>query len=745
MKRLVYYLFVGMLLLPLLVRGQNMTVDQSGQRKSPMWLVQNILIGPNLAAFSPINAIGLPKTQASSVQLGTFNINNSAFGLDSGIVMVTTDAYDVVPGQSGSYSNSTLPASANLATVLNAIGSSSSAQHDRVGIEFSFVSPGDSVKFDYIFASKEYTSYTCSPFNDVFGFFLIGQGINGAALWNSNGTPNIDTVNLAVIPGTSTPVAVNTINQGYPSGSYPASNCLTANTNYVANSTYYNSNSGGTSILNMEGYTDRFTAKAAVSCGVLYTIKMMICDVSDGALNSSVFIGAKSFELPVISLNSSYNSGNSFTDSVVVEGCNPSYLVVSRAGAIYDTMDIAFNYYGNAIAAVDYQTLPSSITLLPGVTSDSIPIYAIDDGVAEGLDTIRIVMQPVTTACADYAPQIVEYLIRDRVLPTSTAGLLSGNDTISCPGDVVQLLGNYSNGEGGTQAWWVTDTLSGPIITVMPTSTTTYRYYVKDECMQYPLYDSITIVVLPYDSIVTQSDTAWICPGASTTLLAQARHGNTPMVYRWLGTQTQDSVLVVSPSMSTWFHYEVTDACGFIAVDSMWVGVAPTPIASFSYLPFPGNPLKVGFSNHSSDTSSVSWDFGDGNQSALVNPENSYPRPGAYVVTLSIADSMGCSDALTLTLDLKMDHYVYVANAFTPNGDVVNDRIGVQATGIVGIRWTIYNRWGLEVYQSDDLNATWDGTYAGEALPEGVYSYRLWIALPYDRYEERQGSIRLFR
>ena len=75
MDRLVHYLFVVMLLLPFSGQGQNMTVDQSGQRKSPMWLVQNVLIGSNLAAFSPINAIGLPKTQAPSVQLGTFNIN----------------------------------------------------------------------------------------------------------------------------------------------------------------------------------------------------------------------------------------------------------------------------------------------------------------------------------------------------------------------------------------------------------------------------------------------------------------------------------------------------------------------------------------------------------------------------------------------------------------------------------------------------------------------------------------------
>ncbi len=74
-------------------------------------------------------------------------------------------------------------------------------------------------------------------------------------LWNANGTPNIDTVNLAVIPGTTTPVAVNTINQGYPSGSWPASNCSSANPNYVTNSVFYNANSGGTSIINMEGYT----------------------------------------------------------------------------------------------------------------------------------------------------------------------------------------------------------------------------------------------------------------------------------------------------------------------------------------------------------------------------------------------------------------------------------------------------------------------------------------------------------
>ena len=315
------------------IYSQNITVNSSTPRNDPMWLVQNVFVGPNLTVFSPIGPLGVPKSQPSSVQFGKFNINNPAFGLDSGIVISTTDAVDAVPGQSGSFTNNTSTLSANLSSVLSAIGTSGSL-YDKGAIEFSFVAPGDSVKFDYVFASKEYTGFTCSPFNDVFGFFLIGSGING--------NPNMDTVNLATIPGTNVPVAINTINQGYPSASYPASNCLTANPNYVAHSSMYNANSPS-GIVNYPGFTDVFTAAAEVSCGSLYTIKLLIADVLDGAYNSAVFLGARSFELPTISLNSTFNQGNTFNDTIVVEGCKPSYLYLNRNGAVNDTMTINFN------------------------------------------------------------------------------------------------------------------------------------------------------------------------------------------------------------------------------------------------------------------------------------------------------------------------------------------------------------------------------------------------------------------
>jgi gliding motility-associated-like protein len=730
---------------PVELLAQNITVNSTSPRNQPMWLVQNVMVGPNMTVFSPIGPLGTPISQPSSTQIGKFNINNPNFGLDSGIVMVSTDAIDVVPGQFGTYTSyPTQTPSANLTTVLNAIGSSSSSQYDRASIQFSFVAPGDSVKFDYIFASKEYTSYTCSSFNDVFGFFLIGQGINGAPLWNANGTPNIDTVNLAVIPGTTTPVAVNTINQGYPSGSWPASNCSSANPNYVTNSVFYNANSGGTSIINMEGYTDVFTAKASVSCGSLYTIKMFICDVSDGALNSAVFIGARSFELPTISLSQAWNQGNSFNDSTMIEGCQPSWLYLDRQGAVFDTMVVDFVYGGTAVSGTDYAPLPSSITLLPGQTRDSIQIWAYDDGVAEPNETISIVMQPVTTNCAVYPAQYKTFIIRDKVSVTVDATVGAGNDTLSCPGQQSTLLGTFTAGEGTTTGWWESDTAGGVQLTVTPLSTTTYYFYGIDECMTAAAMDSITIYVLPYDSVETYSDTTWICPGESVEIQARARYGTEPLTYTWLSGPV-DSLWTVTPTASRWYPYKVVDQCGFTIWDSVWVGVAPLPGAAFTYYPNPSNPLNVQFTNQSSDTNYVAWYFGDGDVSSEVNPQHSYSKPGTYRVSLAVADSLGCSDSVTVDIELRMDYYVYIPTAFTPNGDIVNDRIKVEALGIEGLQWDIFNRWGLKVFSTSDLAESWDGTYGGQPLPEGVYSYKLLIYLPFGNIAEEHGTFTLIR
>ena len=83
--------------------AQNITVNSSFPYNQPMYLIDSILVGPNLSVFSPIGPLGIPITQPNSVQIGKFVSGNPLFGLDSGIVMVTTNANDVVIGQSGNY------------------------------------------------------------------------------------------------------------------------------------------------------------------------------------------------------------------------------------------------------------------------------------------------------------------------------------------------------------------------------------------------------------------------------------------------------------------------------------------------------------------------------------------------------------------------------------------------------------------------------------------------------------------
>jgi gliding motility-associated-like protein len=92
-----------------------------------------------------------------------------------------------------------------------------------------------------------------------------------------------------------------------------------------------------------------------------------------------------------------------------------------------------------------------------------------------------------------------------------------------------------------------------------------------------------------------------------------------------------------------------------------------------------------------------------------------------------------------------MDHYVYIPSAFTPNGDAVNERFVIYATGVEGFEWALFNRWGLQVFHSDEDSRGWNGTYGGESVPAGPYTYKVFIRLPDGLVEERRGILTVFR
>src|SRR5690606_4411580 len=121
------------------------------------------------------------------------------------------------------------------------------------------VPTGDSLIFQYVFASNEYTSFTCSGYNDVFGFFVSGPGFDGPY--------ENDAENIALIPNSDIPVGINTLNSGV-SSTGDGSNCEEVNPNWEEDSQYFVGN-GSTpdGDIQFNGMTVTLTAYAAVTCG----------------------------------------------------------------------------------------------------------------------------------------------------------------------------------------------------------------------------------------------------------------------------------------------------------------------------------------------------------------------------------------------------------------------------------------------------------------------------------------------
>jgi gliding motility-associated-like protein len=88
---------------------------------------------------------------------------------------------------------------------------------------------------------------------------------------------------------------------------------------------------------------------------------------------------------------------------------------------------------------------------------------------------------------------------------------------------------------------------------------------------------------------------------------------------------------------------------------------------------------------------------------------------------------------------------VFYPNAFTPNGDDLNDTFNVGGQFIAGFEMKIYNRWGELVFTSDDVNVGWDGSFRGNIMPEGTYVFIAKITDMAGRTIERSGSVLLLK
>ncbi|MFK7970281.1 MAG: gliding motility-associated C-terminal domain-containing protein [Bacteroidia bacterium] len=120
--------------------------------------------------------------------------------------------------------------------------------------------------------------------------------------------------------------------------------------------------------------------------------------------------------------------------------------------------------------------------------------------------------------------------------------------------------------------------------------------------------------------------------------------------------------------------------------------------------------------------------------------KHTYNTPGTYMLQLKVRHRFGCEDSIQKQV-VVVDGDIFLPNAFSPNGDGINDCF--QAIGSGGLTGTIsiYNRWGKRVFTSSNPLACWDG----EGAPEGVYVVSLQVRTPGSRMIDRRGTIVLIR
>jgi gliding motility-associated-like protein len=177
-----------------------------------------------------------------------------------------------------------------------------------------------------------------------------------------------------------------------------------------------------------------------------------------------------------------------------------------------------------------------------------------------------------------------------------------------------------------------------------------------------------------------------------------------------------------------------------------YMSVSPKPLAEFAVTPrftTISNPL-ISTINKSSKDNKMIWDFGD--DSGIIKdefePVHTYKNPGDYCILLITENEFACVDSGKVCVVIRPDLRIFVPNAFTPNGDGLNDFFEPLGDAYTQIEMKIFSRWGNEIFHiKGEEGIIW----SGEGQPDGVYLYDILVWDREFKTTRLQGDVTLIR
>ena len=412
---------------------------------TPTELVQSVLLGNNVYISNVKFNGSLSSATMLNDQANAFsNGSTTNIGINQGLLLSTGKGQVAIGpnNQVGASQIANFPVTgdADLATI------TSGAIKNKASLEFDFVAQGNNISFNFVFASEEYLEYVNSSFNDVFGFFISGPGISGPFTGGAT--------NIALIPNTSIPISINTVNS-------------TANAAY-----YINNGTGATPVLNntiqYDGFTTVLPATANIQCGETYHIKLVVANVSDNAYDSAVFLQAGSFssnvcsETKLVAFIDSNNNG--IKDSNEINFPNGTFLteknnsgiiypitVPNGSYSIYDatgTNSYNFNYAINPEYAANYSLVPTNYNNIIIPVGSSNQTYYFPIQVTQSFEDVSVNIIPLTSPRAgfDYINRIV---YQNNGL-SNASGTLAFNNAPQVSTTTISQAGTIANATGFT-------------------------------------------------------------------------------------------------------------------------------------------------------------------------------------------------------------------------------------------------------------------------------------------------------
>mgnify|MGYP003444580040 CR=1 FL=1 len=438
---------------------------------------------------------------------GTFRCTGGCnLGISRGVFLSTGNAGQTPTSPPSDFHSSDMSASGD--AQLNLIVSPNLTQ-DAAVLEFDFTPAADSIGFKFVFASEEYNDYVNTAFNDVFAFYISGPGIPGSPK------------NLALIPGTSIPVSINNVNNGYSAGAAtgPCNHC-----------TYFVDNvpNGGTANF-FDGFTTVISAGIKVMPCQTYHMKFAIADVNDGVFDSGVFLEAKSF-------SSIGNVGIVANGVQIVQNLDTVY--ACDGDSVVLTASPAGSYNWN-----NGQTTQTIVVTQANITPSGVYQYAVLNS---------------SPACFASSKQVKVIF----VIPTATITPLGS--TALCPGGSVVLQAN----PGSSYLWSNGATSDSIVVSAAGTYTVTVTQFGNCSAVSTPVIVTQSAPAAAINGVLT------ICSGNNTTLTATAGTS-----YQWsTGASTQS----ISVGTSNVYTVTVTYSGGCTATASVNVTANTNPVPSIT-------------------------------------------------------------------------------------------------------------------------------------------------------------------